>query len=146
MNTTEIANKLDGIEYPPRVPKDIEAAAKTAGVVIAYGCSDDLVELHGAIREELDAYNGVAFMVTHQGLFPNVDRLIENYRGPDLVNALRNYFAMEGYEVEIEALWGAEPDISWTFKTTIPHETFNIMEDGAVFCRGIVFRLEDVKP
>lgn len=145
MNTTEIANKLDGTEYPPRIPKDIEAAAKKAGIVIAYGCSDDLVELHGAIREELDAYDGVAFHVTHQGLFPDIDHLIENYRNDARVNKLREYFAMEGYEVEVEALWCAEPDISWTFKTTIPHETFNIMEDGAVFCRGIVFRLEDVK-
>lgn len=146
MNTVEIANKLDGMEYPPRVPRDIEEAAKWAGIVIAYGNSDDLVELRGAIREELDAYEGVTFDVTHQGLFPDIDRLLENYRGPDLVNKLREYFSTEGCEVAIEALWGAEPDTSWTFKTTIPHETFNVMEDGAVFCRGIVFRLVDVKP
>lgn len=33
----------------------------------------------------------------------------------------------------------------WRFKTEIPHETFEIFEDGELFCVGIVFRLEDCK-
>lgn len=35
--------------------------------------------------------------------------------------------------------------IAWTYKTDIPHETFMIYEDGAPYCRGIVFNLADVK-
>ena len=42
-----------------------------------------------------------------------------------------------------EAVWGAG-GVSWTFETDIPHETFNIYENGELFCVGIVFRMEDL--
>lgn len=146
MNTYDIATALDGIEYPCAIPKHIQLAAQVAKIVIVYGMSDDLVELAGAICDELCAYGGADFSVTPRGLMMDFDNLIQNHRGADLKDKLREYFQSEGTEMAIEALWCDEPDISWTFRTTIPHQTFRIMEDGAVFCRGIVFALGDVKP
>ena len=32
----------------------------------------------------------------------------------------------------------------WSYETDIPHETFNIYEDGEVWCVGIVFSVEDL--
>jgi hypothetical protein len=48
----------------------------------------------------------------------------------------------------VEAVWApAELDgTSWAYKTDIPHVTFDLMEEGAIYCRGIVFALSDLDP
>lgn len=38
----------------------------------------------------------------------------------------------------IDAVW-CDGEYSWTYKTNIPHATFDIYEDGEKYCRGIVF-------
>lgn len=35
-------------------------------------------------------------------------------------------------------------DIPWTYKTNIPHLDFNIMEEGEVYCEGLVFFIGDL--
>ncbi len=39
----------------------------------------------------------------------------------------------------IDAVW-CEGEYSWTYKTNIPHATFDIYEDGEKYCKGIVFQ------
>lgn len=141
MNAKELAAALDGIEYPMTISADLRAAAKAVGLVIVYGHSDDLMEFDGAFEDELGCYNGGAVQVDTIGLIRAFEETAEN--GKDV---LREYFRREGSGVVIEALWGAEPRYSWTFKTAIPHETFEVVEDGAPYCRGIVFALADAKP
>lgn len=34
-------------------------------------------------------------------------------------------------------------DVTWTYKTDIPHETFNIHDDNELYCTGIVFYAKD---
>lgn len=34
---------------------------------------------------------------------------------------------------------------SWTYDTDIPHECFDVYEDGEKYCRGIVFSISDVR-
>lgn len=51
---------------------------------------------------------------------------------------------------KIKSLWGGgEKDengneITWTYATEIPHETFMIYEDGEPYCRGIVFSIDNL--
>ena len=33
---------------------------------------------------------------------------------------------------------------AWTYMTDIPHATFDVMDDGELYCRGIVFALADL--
>jgi hypothetical protein len=40
-------------------------------------------------------------------------------------------------------VWGKD-DTSWSYETDIPHATFDVLEDGEVYCRGIVFALADL--
>jgi len=35
---------------------------------------------------------------------------------------------------------------TFTYTTNIEHETFDIMEDGDTYCRGIVFSLDSMNP
>ncbi|MGV8869322.1 MAG: KTSC domain-containing protein [Janthinobacterium svalbardensis] len=44
----------------------------------------------------------------------------------------------------VEALFGAEPGYSWTFRTDVPHATFEIVEGGEPYCRGIVIDVADL--
>ncbi len=57
MNAKQLAAQLNGREYGSEITKEEEAAAKKAGLVVVYGASDDLVELRGAIEEEVGAYD-----------------------------------------------------------------------------------------
>ena len=143
MTPKDIAERLDGIEYDGRTfysKVDVIAAdAKQHGIVIVYGASDDLMEFEGAFRDELGAPCEAKIGIAGPA------QPWEEVNHEDIDEA-RKYFEREREaKWSIESLWCKEPGISWTFETDIPHETFNIMEDGEVFCRGIVFSLNDLQ-
>lgn len=143
MTPKEIAALLTGIEYPTRISKEIKAQAKESGIVIIYGASDDLMEFNGAIDDEIGAWQGVVVDVDTIGLIPAFDNIEKDTW--DAKGRLRDYFKREGSGKTIEALWCAEEGYSWTYKTDIPHETFEIVEGGEPYCRGIVFFLADAE-
>jgi len=60
------------------------------------------------------------------------------------------YDCFGGSEICIESMkirivWHDEGYPCWTFETDIPHETFDIYEDGELYCKGIIFNLSDCK-
>jgi hypothetical protein len=133
----EAAAELNGQEYNSRFHSENHLLFKEMameGLVAVYGESDDLMEFCGAINDEISAYNGTTAYLDGNGLIENE---CSNEECPHF--AIRKMHAKS-----IEALWCDEENVSWTFRTDIPHETFEIMEDDEVFCRGIVFRLSDV--
>lgn len=127
----EFAKSISGKKYgyPQFTKEEIETAIEN-GFVIVYGASDDLMEFEGAISEEIGCYDGGTAWV----------------KG-DRVN---DYPIVVG-EKTIKAIWcGGEKDadgqeITWTYETEIPHETFMIYEGGEPYCRGIVFGIDDVR-
>ena len=133
----EAAAQLNGSEYPDVGSKKLFKQMKDAGLVAVYGCSDDNVELEGAISDEIGAYNGTTVHVTGDGLC-----ISKCSHGEDCP-----YYRMSlSHAKKIHAIWCPdELSCSWLVKTEIPHETFDVMEAGELFCRGIVFYLEDVK-
>ncbi len=137
MTMKEFAKMLSGREYGMELIKDEKRQAADAGLVVAYGYSDDNVELRGAIDEEVGAWDGTTIRLTKAGVL----------RGPACDSAENcgcPYFATAKNAAKtIKAVWGAG-GVSWTFETDIPHETFNIYEDGELFCVGIVFSVEDL--
>ena len=144
MTPSEFAARLNGREYMEEITSPEEAEAKAAGLVVMFGASDDNVELRGAVRDELSAIDGTTVRMTPHGPLPAWESLDKDDDSEDDVEA---YFVkkMAGFkEIEAEFAPKDEPSLSWRFKTEIPHATFEVMEDGEVFCRGIVFRLADV--
>lgn len=139
MSAKELAAKLDGTQYPVRISKELAAEAKAAGLVIVYGASDDLMEFEGAIYDEIGCYDGGTAFVDDKGLLPDRDSIEDD-------DELKDYFARQPNAKPIEALWCQEGEYSWTYKTDIPHETFEVLEQGEPpYCRGIVFALADVE-
>lgn len=135
MTKEKLAAMLNGREYGNEITQEEENAAKAAGLVVVFGYSDDNAELRGAIYEEIGvADEGSEIFVNKTGLLTNE---CENEECPYL-EELKKQCAV------IEPLWDKE-GYSWIYKTAIPHATFNIVEDGEKYCRGIVFSLADVE-
>lgn len=125
------ASALNGSTYPFEPKQEIQRAAKECGIVIVFGASDDLMEFRGAINDELGACDGTTAYVTGSGLVANE---CGNEDCP-------HYARAKAKASTIDAVWGNGP--CWSYETDIPHATFEIMEDGEVYCRGIVFDLAD---
>lgn len=137
MNTPKkIADALNALnlQYGNEIPKAIRDEAADNGIVIAYGDSDDLLELRGAVHDELGAWKGTTAHFYQGGIITNK---CDNENCPYHIDAMR-----EG--VPVQLIWGSPGGPTWSFKTDIPHETFIISEDGHPFCVGIVFALHNV--
>jgi hypothetical protein len=103
-----------------------------------FGASDDLLEFRGAIHDEVGAYDGTTAYVTKDGL---VQRQCQD---EDCPHEKRLMNSAKRTATKVEAVWCPKsPDASWLIKTNIAHESFDIIEDGELYCRGIVFALSD---
>ncbi len=131
----EIAEMLDGIEYAEEISKDIIEYAKKNGVVIVFGASDDLMEFRGAINDEAGCYGTGTIHINRSG---ELRSLCDSEDCP-------YFYAVREKACKIKAIWDSE-GYSWVYETDIPHETFEIMEDGEKYCRGIVFSIDAIDP
>jgi hypothetical protein len=107
---------------------DVKQEAKESGLVIVYGASDDLMEFDGAIYDEGGCFDGGRVYFDRDGV---------DQEGEERANW-------------IDAVWcdGMNRDglpATWTYKTDIPCEQFDIWEDGEIYCVGLVFSIEDLK-
>ena len=129
----ELATLLNNREYRHEVPNDMGRIAAENGLVIVFGASDDLCEFRGAINDEFGAWEGATVPLNKDGIVTNE---CDDDRCP-------YYAKKKGQAAKIHAKW-CNGDIAWTFETDIPHATFDVIEDGEIFCRGIVFSLDNV--
>lgn len=112
MTVEEFAAKLNGRQYGNEITKDEAILARNLDFLVVFGASDDLAELRGAIDGECDCFEGGVLK-----------------RG-------------EGRSLPIKAVWCPEGrDCSWAYETDLPHAEFKIMEEGEVYCYGIVCAL-----
>lgn len=134
MNIQDFANKLNGREYMKEITREEELEAKELGFVVVFGASDDLVEFRGAIYDETGCYKRELIHLDSTGLFEKCEDDDCKY----------TQAALKKTKV-IEAMF-AEPgsEFAWSFKVDIPHATFDIMEEGEKFCRGIVFDIRSL--
>jgi hypothetical protein len=133
MNAKELAQIINGRSYTNEITKQEEAIAKAAGLVVVFGASDDLLELRGAINDEIGAWDGTWIYLTPTGLL----------RNPCPSPECPWHLEQKKRAAILKAIWDAD-GYSWIFEAPFPHETFEIMDDGEKYCRGIVFALADV--
>ena len=136
MTAKELAEMLSGREYDEEITPRETQDAKDAGLVVVYGYSNDNVEFCGAINDEVGSYDGGTVYLTENGILEGpACSCAEDCDCP--------YFdAARKKAKTIKAVWHDEGGPCWTFETDIPHDTFNIYEDGELFCVGIVFSME----
>ena len=134
MTIQEFAKKLDGREYSEEItPNEIKAAVEL-GFVVVYGYSDDNAEFAGAINDEVGCFDGEDIYLDKDGIFEECED-----------NCKYSVVAKSKCKV-IKAIWHDGIDeYSWTYETDIPHATFEIVEDGEKYCRGIVFDINNLE-
>jgi len=135
-----LAALLNGREYGDEMTAEEERDAGQAGLLVVFGASDDLAEFRGAWIDEAGCSGGGTLLFDREGLIPSnrSDRWSDE--------EMARYFARKAKALQVEALWCAEPGYSWTYKTDLPHATFEVVEDGEPYCRGIVINLAEVTP
>ena len=131
-----LAGLLTGREYGKEMAKEEEMQAKAAGLIVIFGASDDLMEFRGFVDDERGA--PTVALIDAKGLLP----FREDIERDD--EALKDYFARAPQVRAVDALWCKEDDYSWTFRTDVPHATFEIVDDGEPYCRGIVIDVADL--
>ncbi len=146
LTAKSLAEMLNNGEYLQEISDELAEAAAEAGLVVVYGGSDDLVYFAGAISEEYPTHDTKEILIHDGKIFPD-----QNESGGCYDNC--SYFSDAQAEAQaegrkIETLWGKD-GYSWTYKTDIPHETFDIFEtytsDREKYCRGIVFEMKHVQ-
>ena len=149
MNKEEFAAKLNGRDYGNELTPDERNEAKESGLIVIYGASDELVEFEGVISDELSGYDGAEFILVTPGSVLELIDADDDER--TLLEVFKHYDAIpvddaSKVENQVSAKWEPEdPNCSWLIETNLPHAIFDIMEDGGLFCRGVVIDSKDVK-
>jgi hypothetical protein len=144
MTKETLAEQLNGNPYRYEINKEQERLAKESGLVVIFGASDDLLEFRGIIHDEIGASDGtVAHLVKKKdgvGVIGDEDKT-------DLDKHMEEFGLPSLSTLEVEAVWCPdELDCSWLIATKHPHASFDIMEDGELYCAGIVVDIKDFKP
>lgn len=131
----QYAEKLHNREYRNELNRNDILEAKEKWIVIVYWASDDLCELDWAICDEVWCWEwwDVYFYQW---------KVLRNECSSDCP-----YFDI--LVAQAKSSWNHIEIISddnWrSYKTTIQHETFDILEDWELYCKWIVFYIDSLK-
>ncbi|MDR1477503.1 MAG: hypothetical protein LBJ00_01015 [Planctomycetaceae bacterium] len=153
MTAQELAEKLNGIEYNRGIPEEYYPVLVESGLAVVLGGSDDLCyflypENGKVATEELPCWEGETFWFDRdfKKFLDGKHRTMLTYHDNVKANC-RNSIAAVWCDETVKA-----PDgdyYSWTYKTNIPHATFDIVEhDGESvlhYCKAIIFSINDLK-
>lgn len=139
MKRTELARLLHGSERP--VARELSAKAARAGLVVLSG---PFAHFNGAIEgtAQLMDDNGNSTSGTvyfdAKGVLPEYDDI-----DTDSEADARDYFDRKRLAASVDVTHHTNGRYRWTFSTAIPHSTFDMVDDGELYARGIVFSLAD---
>lgn len=142
MTKEELAARLNGREYRNEIAKDEERIAKESGLVVLFGASDDLAEFRGAIRDEAGIYDGGDIVLVTDPADGSLK--VWQFDVCTCIYSQKADALAKAVGLTIRAVWCADNGYDWSYETEIPHATFDVMESGEKYCRGIVFALADV--
>ncbi|NML67621.1 hypothetical protein HHL22_20665 [Hymenobacter sp. RP-2-7] len=146
MTKESLAALLNGRDYREEIDNAEAAQAKAAGLVVVFGASDDLLEFRGAIYDEVGAWDG-AVAVLFKGkrgwdVVPDDRATIREIEDDDTMMAA---LAAQKTNQKVAAEWAPkQPEASWLITTSLPHATFDILDDGGLYCRGVVLDVKDL--
>lgn len=135
MTKEELAAQLTGREIGNEMTPAEESLALKNGLVVIFGASDDLCEFRGALNDESGAPGEIFILngkVSH-GIERDDEESLERYGLLESVKA-----ALES-AIRVKALWCVGKNgPAWTYEINRECAAFDVMEDGEVWCRGIV--------
>jgi hypothetical protein len=146
MTKEQFAAMLNNRQYGDEITKEECQLAKDCDLLVAFGYSDDGLELRGLIEDELGAWEGLTL---HIFLNANNGKTIYHKAGQE-TSPIASFLQLK--PLIIEAIWCPDKlatcpdnlDTSWLIKANVPHATFDIFDDEDLFCRGIVLDKKDI--
>lgn len=138
----QMAEYLNECEYGAEGSDQLWKQAKENNLVIVFGDCDDLMKFRGAINEEMGVSDGRIVYITEIGIHKCGSIECPYFtEWPSLVNSLK-----DAHKITVRRTPFLDDETSnfWRYETAIPHETFDVLEDGEKYCRGIVFSMEDI--
>jgi hypothetical protein len=132
MTKESLAEMLNNRPYGDEITEAEELAARDAGLVVVFGYSDDNTEFRGAIKDEVGCYGGVDIYLTASG--PLTDH----------ADCECQYCGYKEAKTKARLIVANFDKGAYTWETDIPHATFRVLEDGDVYCQGIVFHISDL--
>ena len=145
MKKEELAQLLNGRQYGEEMIYEEHLQVKEDGLLVCFGYSDDLLELRGIVFNGVGIYGGGSIF-----LYKDKDHkiaILEESNYDEIKEILEGYnidFILPKIPIKIQ--WCPEElDCSWLITTDIPHATFDIYNDGELYCRGIVLELTDIE-
>lgn len=151
MTKYQLAEQINGCGYREEDEHFDASTARKSGLVAIFGASDDLLEFRGAIHEELGAWNGTnAYIFKKKGEWAALNENdFEEYK-----EKLEDVGMLGGFKYwQIKAEWspvikeeGKDNIVaSWLITGDTPEQVhFDVMEDGELYCRGIVIDLNEL--
>lgn len=138
----QFAARLSGREYGNEITREEEKLAKESGLFVIFGYSDDNMEVRGLQFDELSCWGGKLFLMDSRGVLPwgSVSDIETEFD-----EEVRDFLDRKQSAVKLEACWCKDgTEAAWTYETDVPHATFNIYEDGELFCVGLVIDSKDL--
>lgn len=130
MNKFELAKMLDGRQYGSEIDEEVVKLAKENDLVIVYGALPNVMIFQGAIEGEVILVeDDPKVYIDNNGL------LIDKCDCRFFEDAKKKAKVIEAVWCQDEEGW------PWTYKTYIPHTTFQIFEEEKISCKGFVFSL-----
>ena len=130
----EWAHKINGREYGAELTPEEEKQLKKQGLIVVFGASDDLCEFRGAIDDEVGCYGGGEVYINSCGPYTAADFGFDEQEELQATIARSRKIIVKWYEF-------CE---GWSYETDIPHEEFSVMEDGELYCKGIIFDISSL--
>lgn len=131
----ELANRLDGCECGEEMSATDKSDAKESGLVVIFGYSDDNVEFRGAIEDELGCFGGATILIHQEGVLDGDHECHCEYC---------SFKSIKNGCLKLHAYWDDDAGYSWAYKISVPSASFDVMERGGKFCRGIIIDLESL--
>lgn len=140
MNAKELAAQLNGMAVGGKMTEQIDVA-EDHDLIIAYCTPNELFELKGAGDTDSDVYESTDLCVF---VFDDEYCLFDKQSLGDKDDADDYEFtaheaAEKGNIIQAIAQPADVAGAAWLVKPAFPHETFDLLQGGKVFCRGAVF-------
>lgn len=141
----EYAELLNNHQFRDYFDENLIQDMKKDGVVVAYGYSDDLFELDGALYEEYDVGNTKLYWFGGKFVKSiSIDELLRmvDDEFPMLYDSIAKLLKMEEKPyIKITC----PSDVQFAYETNFPVEYFNVYDDDELYCKGFVFELNSIK-
>lgn len=148
MTKEQLAELLNGNEYRDEMTKEQEQVAKQNNLLVLFGSSDDLLEMRGAINDEIGSYDGGEYALALDGELYADDEEENTYHkaiGNEVLPISDEYDNDDNPRL-IRAEWcpDDQPALSWRISSNMPYTTFTIKKNGEPYCKGIIIDIDDI--